>query len=476
MRPGAIEFTVTPSGPSSRASVLAQPMTPGRTAFESARLSIGSRTELEVMLMMRPAPLAGGWGRRVLVRPIAEWRRSSTASWGARWSIPTAFVRGGPPPLFTRMSTPPKAASVRSTSRSRSLGSVMSPRTESAPSWSASRSSSSWRRANIATFAPSAANARAIASPIPEDAPQTIAVRPFRPRSTASGGEDADDLADGVGRLVQEPLLLLGEIELDDLLDSTGPHLDRHAHVEILDAVFALEIGRAGEDPLLVEHDRIDYLSRGRTGCVPRRGAEQLHELAPARGGPGNELPDPFLRHELPQRDSSDGRRRDDRDHLIAVAAQHHCSHVLHRGAGLPRDEGGEPRRIEDACHSEHAVLGPARDVLRDVAHGVERVRDDDQDRVGGSLRHLLRHGAHDLLVRGDEIVAAHVAGPRHSCGDDDHVRAGADVVFGRALDARLVAEDGAGLVDVERLSGREALLDVHERHIAVVPAGGLLD
>src|SRR5437899_2876603 len=38
IRPGAIELTVTPSGPTSRASVFAQPITPGRTEFESARL------------------------------------------------------------------------------------------------------------------------------------------------------------------------------------------------------------------------------------------------------------------------------------------------------------------------------------------------------------------------------------------------------------------------------------------------------
>ncbi len=38
------QLTVMPFGPSSRASDFAQPMIPGRMAFESARLSIGSRT------------------------------------------------------------------------------------------------------------------------------------------------------------------------------------------------------------------------------------------------------------------------------------------------------------------------------------------------------------------------------------------------------------------------------------------------
>ena len=62
-------FTVMPSGPSSRASVFAQPITPGRTTFESARFSIGSRTELDSMLMIRPASLLRRWRRQRFVRP-----------------------------------------------------------------------------------------------------------------------------------------------------------------------------------------------------------------------------------------------------------------------------------------------------------------------------------------------------------------------------------------------------------------------
>ena len=79
MRPGAIELTVTPSGPISRASVFAQPITPGRTAFESARLSIGSRTELDVMLITRPWPLRAEVGEAEVRQPTAESSRSSTA-------------------------------------------------------------------------------------------------------------------------------------------------------------------------------------------------------------------------------------------------------------------------------------------------------------------------------------------------------------------------------------------------------------
>ena len=48
-------------------------------------------------------------------------------------------------------------------------------------------------------------------------------------------------------------------------------------------------------------------------------------------------------------------------------------------------------------------------------------------------------------------------------------------VVAVRADDVRLVAEHGAGLVDVERLALREALLDVDEHDVGVVAARELL-
>jgi len=93
-------------------------------------------------------------------------------------------------------------------------------------------------------------------------------------------------------------------------------------------------------------------------------------------------------------------------DAMCHVATEHYRLNVLHRGSGLPGDERRETRRVEDARHAEDAVLRPARDVPGHVTHRVERVRDDDEDRVGAPADHLLGDVLDDLLVRGDEIVA----------------------------------------------------------------------
>ena len=56
----------------------------------------------------------------------------------------------------------------------------------------------------------------------------------------------------------------------------------------------------------------------------------------PLRGALDHRL-DPVLGDELAQRDAADGGGGDDRDHLVAVAAEHHRGHVLDRHARSPR-------------------------------------------------------------------------------------------------------------------------------------------
>ena len=98
-RPGAMQLTVMPFGPSSRASVFDQPTTPGRTAFDSARLSTGSFTVLEVTVTIRPWPDRSRWGRQSAVSRTAETSSSCTVASMFSSFISSADVRGGPPEL-----------------------------------------------------------------------------------------------------------------------------------------------------------------------------------------------------------------------------------------------------------------------------------------------------------------------------------------------------------------------------------------
>src|SRR3954470_9009577 len=126
-------------------------------------------------------------------------------------------------------------------------------------------------------------------------APVTRALR------TGLGREDADDLAYRLGRRLQRLRLLVREVELDDLLDAARAELDRDAHVEAVDPVLALEVRRAGEHALLVEHDRVDHLRSGGARRVPRRGAHEIHELTAALRRALDHRLDAVVGDELPE-------------------------------------------------------------------------------------------------------------------------------------------------------------------------------
>ena len=69
----------------------------------------------------------------------------------------------------------------------------------------------------MATFAPSSVSDSATARPIPEDEPQTIATRPFRPRSTLSGRKHADD----VPQVPERQRLRQGELSISRFAQPT---------------------------------------------------------------------------------------------------------------------------------------------------------------------------------------------------------------------------------------------------------------
>jgi hypothetical protein len=139
---------------------------------------------------------------------------------------------------------------------------------------------------------------------------------------------------------------------------------------------------------------------------------------------------------------------------------------VLDAHAELHRDERAEAGRVEDAGHAEHALAREAGRLHRHVAHRVERVGDDDEDAVGGVAHGLLDDGSDDPCVLRHQVVAAHARLAGEARRDDHDVRAGRIRVVVRAGHARVVADDGGCLGEVEALALRQALHDVDEHDI----------
>src|SRR5205823_4240648 len=85
------------------------------------------------------------------------------------------------------------------------------------------------------------------------------------------------------------------------------------------------------------------------------------------------------------------------------------------------------------------------------------------------AVLYLARHTPDDLLVLGQQIVAAHPRLTGKSGGDDDDVGSRRVLVAICPDDVRLVADDRSRLVQVECLALRHSLHDVHKDHVGIV-------
>ena len=111
--------------------------------------------------------------------------------------------------------------------------------------------------------------------------------------------------------------------------------------------------------------------------------------------------------------------------------------------------------------------LRQAARFLQRPHHGVERVGDADDERIGRVGLDALADLLHDLEIDAEQVVAAHARLARHAGRDDDDVRA-RDVGVGvRALDRRIETLDGARLHQVEALAGRHTLGHVKQGYVA---------
>src|SRR5215204_3203692 len=122
---------------------------------------------------------------------------------------------------------------------------------------------------------------------------------------------------------------------------------------------------------------------------------------------------------------------------------------VAHGDLELFGYERAVASRVENAGHADHPLPREAARLHRHVAHRVERVSDDDEDGLRRVRYDLSGDASHDVLVRLQQVVAAHSRLAGTTAGYDDHVRARGLLVIVGACYAGVVAEDRAALQDV---------------------------
>ena len=176
-------------------------------------------------------------------------------------------------------------------------------------------------------------------------------------------------------------------------------------------------------------------------------------------------------------RNTVDGRAAGERDHRVAVAAEEHGVDVFDRDVEFHRDESAEARGVENARLTDDAFRREFRDFEHALGHRVERVADDDNDRVRARFRDLFGDGGDDLRVGGEEVVAAHARFARNAGGNDDDVAVRGVGVIVRAGDVGVVAEKRGGFEQVESFTFRHiaGLRDVQKDDVAQVGHSAVL-
>ena len=105
--PGSTMLHVTPSRPTSRASVFDQPSRLRRSALEMARFGIGATTPEDVLVMMRPHRRARIPGSTRSATAITDSTIELKCLDQTSTDWPVAGVGGGPPVLLISTSTGP---------------------------------------------------------------------------------------------------------------------------------------------------------------------------------------------------------------------------------------------------------------------------------------------------------------------------------------------------------------------------------
>jgi hypothetical protein len=147
------------------------------------------------------------------------------------------------------------------------------------------------------------------------------------------------------------------------------PSLHRHANEQSVDAVFAFQVRGAGQNLLLVFEDRLHHLGgRGRRGVVGAAGLQVLNDLGAAVAGALDHAVERSLVHQLGDGNAGDRRVARQRDHGVAVPAQHEGRNVFHRDIQFAGDKGAEARRIQNAGHADHAVRARSRSACKPPA------------------------------------------------------------------------------------------------------------
>ncbi len=138
-------------------------------------------------------------------------------------------------------------------------------------------------------------------------------------------------------------------------------------------------------------------------------------------------------------------------------------------------NKGAETCGIQYTRHADDSFTRQAGNFLCHVDHGVERIGNDDDDRVLGVLHDLFGNAFNDIGVDFEQVRAVLARFARNAGSDDDDVGIGGIFVVVGPGDDTVECQQAAGLLQVERFTLRDAFRDIDQHHVSEVFVRGQL-
>ena len=263
-------------------------------------------------------------------------------------------------------------------------------------------------------------------------------------------------------------LFVRRQADFDDFLHAGCAHLDRHAHVQVVDAVLAGQPGGAWKDSFFVPHNGRHHFGNGGSGRVEGAARFEVSDnLGAAVPRAFDQAFDDGFVEQFRQRNAGHGRVAGQRHHGIAVAAQNEGGHVFHGYVQFSRDEITKPRGIKNARHANDTSGRKLRNFQRHVSHCVEGIRHHDNNGVGRCFFDAFADRAHDVRVRGKQVVPAHAGLARKPGGNDDNVGSGQAAGIARTRNPGIEAVNRRRLSKIQGFTLWNALGDVQQDQFA---------
>ena len=121
----------------------------------------------------------------------------------------------------------------------------------------------------------------------------------------------------------------------------------------------------------------------------------------------------------------------------------------------------------QPAGHADDPLMGKPGEFAQRPDHRVQGIGDADDEAVRRVRLDALADRLHDLQIDAEQVVAAHAGLAGDAGGDDANVRVGDVGIVAGALELDVIALDGPGLRQVQRLAFGNALGDVEQDDVA---------